>query len=83
MTVLHAFEACGLEIGYVLVNRASLDVAPIGDAVLQKLSGASTPVNDYLHDGLGWSNELVMHVLELKDVQPAADLTKVAPCVSD
>jgi gamma-glutamyl:cysteine ligase YbdK (ATP-grasp superfamily) len=78
VTVLHGFEACGLEIEYMLVNRASLDVVPIGDAVLQKLSRASTPVNDYLHDGLGWSNELVMHVLELKDVQPAADLTKVA-----
>lgn len=77
--MLRAFEACGLEIEYVLVDRASLDVAPIGDAVLQKLSGASAPVNDFLHDGLGWSNELVMHVLELKNVHPAADLTKVAP----
>jgi gamma-glutamyl:cysteine ligase YbdK (ATP-grasp superfamily) len=77
--VLHAFEACGLEIEYALVERAGLDVAPIGDAVLRKLSGASTPVNDYLHDGLGWSNELVMHVLELKNARPAADLTKLAP----
>ena len=78
MTVLRAFEACGLEVEYVLVDRASLDVAPIGDSVLRQLSGSNTPVNDYVHDALGWSNELVMHVLELKNIRPHAHLGDLA-----
>jgi glutamate---cysteine ligase / carboxylate-amine ligase len=78
VTVLRAFEACGLEIEYALVDRASLDVVPIADSVLRQLSGAQAPVNDYVHGGLGWSNELVMHVLELKNIQPAADLGSLA-----
>ncbi len=75
---IHAFEGCGLEIEYMLVDRTSLDVAPIADDVLQRLSGADRPVNDYEHDGIGWSNELVMHVLELKNVQPDTDLAGLA-----
>jgi gamma-glutamyl:cysteine ligase YbdK (ATP-grasp superfamily) len=72
--MLHAFEACGLELEYALVRRDSLDVAPIGDRILQQLSGSAEAVSDWEHDGLGWSNELVLHVLELKNVRPTSDL---------
>ena len=75
--VLHAFEGCGLELEYVLVDALSLDVAPIADKVLRHLSGTEKPVNDYERDGLGWSNELVMHVIELKNVQPTRDFVDV------
>jgi gamma-glutamyl:cysteine ligase YbdK (ATP-grasp superfamily) len=76
--MLRAFEACGLEVDYAIVQRDSLDVAPLGDRVLQHLSGSAQPVNDWEHNGLGWSNELVMHVLELKNVRPASDLPELA-----
>jgi carboxylate-amine ligase len=75
---LHLFEGCGIELEYMLVDRASLDVLPIADRVLRDASGASGPVNDYARGELGWSNELVMHVLELKNVQPTADLAGLA-----
>jgi carboxylate-amine ligase len=83
VTVLRAFEACGLEIEYVLVDRASLDVVPIADRVLRRLSGAEAPVNDHVHGAFGWSNELVMHVLELKNVQPRADLASLTAAFQD
>jgi gamma-glutamyl:cysteine ligase YbdK (ATP-grasp superfamily) len=75
---LHLFEGCGIELEYMLVDRTTLDVLPIADRVLQKASGASTPVNDWPRGELGWSNELVMHVLELKNIQPTDDLGGLA-----
>jgi carboxylate-amine ligase len=75
---LHLFDACGLELEYMLVDRASLDVRPIADRVLQEASGTDKPANDYVRGSLGWSNELVMHVLELKNTQPTAELGALA-----
>src|SRR4051812_22032542 len=72
--MLHLFEAVGIEIEYMLVERASLDVAPIADRVLQHAAGSPDPVNDYTNGELGWSNELVMHLLEVKNVRPASEL---------
>jgi len=83
VTVLRAFEACGLEVEYVLVDRASLDVLPIADAVLRQLTGAAAPVSGYAHGALGWSNELVTHVLELKNLDPRVDLGRVAAAFQD
>jgi len=83
VTVLRAFEACGLEIEYALVERASLDILPIADTVLRQLSGSGAPVNDYIHGALGWSNELVMHVLELKNLDPRVDLGRLGAAFHD
>jgi carboxylate-amine ligase len=79
----HLFEGCGIELEYMLVDRASLDVLPIADRVLEDASGANSPVNDWSRGELGWSNELVMHVLELKNVQPTADLAGLAERFQD
>src|SRR5947207_4346649 len=76
--MLHAFEACGLELEYAIVYRASLDVLPIADRVLQDASGASEPVNDFKKGELGWSNELALHVVELKNVRPTAALATLS-----
>src|SRR5688572_29477868 len=81
--MLRAFEACGLELEYALVDRASLDIAPLADQVLQRGSGADHPVNDWSRGVLGWSNELVMHVLELKNIAPDADLGALARQLQD
>ena len=80
---LHAFEACGLELEYALVDRASLEVAPIADQVLQRGRGTEVPVNDWPRGALGWSNELVTHVIELKNVAPDADLGALARRLQD
>ncbi|MDB5904343.1 MAG: glutamate--cysteine ligase [Betaproteobacteria bacterium] len=79
----HLFEGCGIELEYMLVDRASLDVHPIADRVLKDASGANGPVNDYSRGELAWSNELVMHVLELKNVQPTTDLAGLAERFQD
>jgi carboxylate-amine ligase len=57
---LGAFHAFGLELEYMIVQRDTLDVLPIAERVLK-----DDPV---------WSNELVAHVIELKNPQPSADL---------
>src|SRR5688572_28507452 len=81
--MLHAFEACGLELEYVIVDRAGLAVMPIADRVLQDLSGSSEPVNGCARGELGWSNELVLHVIELKNVRPTAALAPLADKLQD
>jgi gamma-glutamyl:cysteine ligase YbdK (ATP-grasp superfamily) len=75
---LHLFDACGVEIEYALVDRVSLDVLPIADRVLQQASGSDRTVSDYPRGDFAWSNELVMHVLELKNVRPTSDLAPLA-----
>jgi gamma-glutamyl:cysteine ligase YbdK (ATP-grasp superfamily) len=78
-TPLRAFEAVGLELEYMLVDRATLDVRPMADLVLQRMQGEAGPaVTDVARGTLGWSNELVLHLLELKNPRPAADLARLA-----
>ena len=73
---LRAFQGCGLELEYMLVRRDSLDVLPIADRVL---GHAGVAGNGELARGeLGWSNELVNHLLELKNPQPSAALAPLA-----
>jgi gamma-glutamyl:cysteine ligase YbdK (ATP-grasp superfamily) len=81
--MLHSFEGCDIELGYMLVDRTTLDVLPIADRVLQEASGASDPVNDYRRGELRWSNGLGLHVLELKSEQPTNDLGKLARQLQD
>lgn len=63
------FEGYGIEIEYMIVRKDSLKVAPEADKLLEKLCGE--PVSECFHDGLGYSNELVKHVIELKTDGPA------------
>jgi glutamate---cysteine ligase / carboxylate-amine ligase len=65
---LAAFSAFGLELEYMLVHRTTLDIAPIADQVLGRRPSAA----------LAWSNELVAHVVELKNPQPSAHLASLA-----
>jgi gamma-glutamyl:cysteine ligase YbdK (ATP-grasp superfamily) len=75
---LHAFEACGIELEYALVDRASLDVRPIADEVLRELAGNEHPVAEVGRGMFGWSNELTLHVLELKNRDPTVPMDLLA-----
>lgn len=75
---LPAFEGCGIELEYMIVDAATLDVLPIADRVLREAAHADGPVCDLDRGDYGWSNELVAHVLELKCVRPVADLRQLA-----
>ena len=77
---LRAFEGCGIELEYALVRADTLDVAPMADAALRQLSGACEPVCDVSRGMFGWSNELAMHVLELKNADPTVPIDVLAFC---
>jgi gamma-glutamyl:cysteine ligase YbdK (ATP-grasp superfamily) len=73
---LGLFEAWGVELEYMLVSHQSLDVLPICDQLLTAEAGQLT---SDVHRGLiDWSNELVLHVVELKTALPAPRLQGLA-----
>ncbi|MCC6909105.1 MAG: hypothetical protein IT430_14275 [Phycisphaerales bacterium] len=69
---LHLFEGFGVELEYMIVNRQSLDVMPICDEVIRSAVGSYT--SDYEAGVITWSNELALHVIELKTTEPARAL---------
>ncbi|MFC3908648.1 glutamate-cysteine ligase family protein [Legionella dresdenensis] len=62
------FSVIGIEIEYMLVNKETLNIAPQSDLILHTLAGRE--VNEVELDEIAASNELVMHVLELKNNGP-------------
>jgi len=71
-----AFAGFGIEIEYMIVRADDLGVAPIADRVLEEAEGEIT--NETEQGPLAWSNELALHVVELKTNGPAADLSRAA-----
>jgi carboxylate-amine ligase len=69
---LHLFDAYGIELEYMIVDRDSLQVRPLTDELLKKVIGRYE--SDFAHGTVTWSNELVLHVVELKSTKPEADL---------
>jgi carboxylate-amine ligase len=70
--VLHAFDGFGIELEYMIVDRERLSVLPLADRLLAAASGG--PEYEVTHGIMGWSNELVMHVIEIKNERPVATL---------
>ncbi|MGV1098943.1 carboxylate-amine ligase [Thiovibrio sp. JS02] len=70
------FQAYGLELEYMLVNGESLDVAPVADEVLRLEAG--TLANEVEKGIMAWSNELALHVIEIKNSGPVAALPGLA-----
>ncbi len=68
----HLFEVFGVELEYMIVDAQSLDVRPIADRVLHEVAG------EYLSEiemgEISWSNELALHVIELKTNGTASSL---------
>jgi len=70
------FEAYGVEVEYMIVHENSLDVAPIADQLLRDEQGK--PSEEIELGDIAWSNELALHVVELKTNGPAGSLTGLA-----
>jgi gamma-glutamyl:cysteine ligase YbdK (ATP-grasp superfamily) len=62
------FSVLGIEIEYMLVDPEKLNVQPKSDVLLSALAGKQ--VNEVELGDIAVSNELVMHVLELKNNGP-------------
>ena len=66
------FHKFGIELEYMLVREETLDVAPIADRILERVAGTIT--NEVERGIMAWSNELALHVIEIKNSDPVPDL---------
>lgn len=66
------FDVFGVELEYMIVDRETLAVRPVADELLRSVAGAY--VSDVERGAIGWSNELVNHVVELKTSAPVPSL---------
>lgn len=73
---LEAFAGYGIELEYMIVDRRTLAVLPIADQLLRKAAGEY--VADVDRGRFGWSNELVLHLVEIKNTAPDARLDGLA-----
>lgn len=69
---LSLFDGYGVEIESMIVDSKSLDVRSLSDEVLK--SAAGDYVSEVELDGFCWSNELVLHVIEVKTNGPRRSL---------
>ncbi len=70
------FDVFGIELEYMIVAAESLDVLPITDRVLHAIAGAYE--SEVELGDVAWSNELALHVIELKTAQPVTTLEGLA-----
>lgn len=75
------FEKTGIELEYMIVHRDTLNVFPVCDKILFEISGSFS--NDAIPDGpdgaVAWSNELALHVIELKTLHPTDSIGNLSP----
>ncbi len=69
---LHLFEGYGAELEYMIVDRQTLSVLPIADKLIHTVCGKYE--SEIERGKLRWSNELVLHVIELKTNGPHSTL---------
>jgi glutamate---cysteine ligase / carboxylate-amine ligase len=70
---LPLWAGTGVELEYMIVDADTLDVCPIADLLFQSVTGALDM--EVERGGIAWSNELVLHLIELKTNGPVAHLT--------
>jgi len=72
---MHLFQGYGVELEYMIVDRDTLAIKPIADELIKYEVGKFE--SDFVNGMITWSNELVLHVLELKSTNPETDLALV------
>jgi gamma-glutamyl:cysteine ligase YbdK (ATP-grasp superfamily) len=78
MSRLHLFQGYGVESEYMIVDRDSLSTKPLADELLKHELGHYgsdfASKDSFGENGIvTWSNELVLHVIELKSTKPEFD----------
>lgn len=69
---LGLFEGFGIEIEYMIVDAETLSVRPLADELLKEVAGTYEMEVD--RGALRWSNELALHLIELKTNGPVSSL---------
>jgi gamma-glutamyl:cysteine ligase YbdK (ATP-grasp superfamily) len=70
---IHIFQGYGVELEYMLVDRDTLQIKPITDELLKHVLGSYS--SDFENGMVTWSNELVLHVVELKSTKPESNFS--------
>ena len=78
---IHLFQGYGIELEYMIVDRDTLAVRPITDELLKKELGEYG--SDFENGIVTWSNELVLHVVELKSTRPELDFASLKSAFSE
>lgn len=73
---LHAFAGYGIELEYMIVDRQTLSVMPISDRLLHAAAGENA--SEAGRGRFGWSNEIVLHLVEIKNTRPDPSLEPLA-----
>jgi gamma-glutamyl:cysteine ligase YbdK (ATP-grasp superfamily) len=71
---LGLFEAFGIEMEFMIVDRATLMVRPVADLLLREAAASPAWVEDVERGPIAWSNEIVAHLVEFKTNGPASPL---------
>ncbi|MBI1176769.1 glutamate--cysteine ligase [bacterium] len=69
------FERYGVELEYMIVDEETLNVRPESDKLIALESGSLA--GDVARGRLEWSNELSLHLIELKTGRPAVRLSRL------
>ncbi len=70
------FSRFGVELEYMIVDAETLAVRPLADELIHEFSGSME--GDVSRGRFEWSNELMLHVIELKTGRPASSLGNLA-----
>ena len=81
MKPYHLFEAVGIELEYMIVDKHTLDVKPITDKVLYAIAGQY--LTEVCCGAISYSNELALHIIELKTTDPMPNLEGVQALFHD
>ena len=75
ISAIHLFDGYGVELEYMIVDRNSLAVKPIADKIIYDVIGEF--VSDVEFSETAWSNEIVLHVIEIKTKGPRKNLIRL------
>ncbi len=75
MISLHLFGGYGVELEYMIVDKNSLSIKPVADKIIYDVIGEF--VSNIEFEETAWSNELVLHVIEIKTNGPRKDLNNL------
>src|SRR6266850_8609263 len=78
---IHLFQGFGIELEYMLVDRDTLAVKPVTDELLKHELGDYG--SEFENGMVTWSNELVLHVIELKSTRPESNFSALESAFAD